>query len=203
MRLTAFSHPIVNKAYKSLVPFMESKKAASYFALTLSLLTLSFFGLFAIRPTLITAISLMKQVSDLRKLYVDYENKIGSLLRAQSEYEQIRDDIPLINAALPANSSFSKIAKGIERFAAQESLTINQFQIDPVTISSPPVASKLYDFGFTIIGIGKYSSISSFLGHLTNWQRIVSIKSLEFTQTGGTASGNLRVSIKASAYYEP
>lgn len=203
MKLTIFSHPIVNSAYKRITPLMRSKKTASYFSLTISLFTLSFFGLFAIRPTLITAISLMKKVADLQTLYVDYENKINGLIRAQTEYEQIRDDLPLMDAALPGNSAFSKLAKTIEKFAAQENFTINQFQIDPVPISNPTTTGKLYDYGFTLVGTGRYPSISSFLNHIVNWQRIVSIKSLEFAQTGGTASATIRLSVKANTYYEP
>lgn len=203
MKLTAFSHPIVSKVYKRITPIIGSKKTASYFALTLSLFTLSFFGLFAIRPTLITAISLTKKVADLRKLYVDYENKISSLIKAQGEYEQIRNDIPLIGKALPANPSSGKLAQAVEKFAARENFVISQFQIDPVPISIPAPSGKLYDYNFVLVGIGKYPAISAFLNHLVNWQRIVNIKSLEFTQTGGTSSANLRVSIKAATFYEP
>lgn len=200
MRLTLFSHPVVKRIT---TPIMSSKKTASYFTLTLSLFTLSFFGLFAIRPTLITAISLMKQVSDLRKLYIDYENKIGTLIRAQTEYEQIRDDILLVDKALPTNSSFSNLAVTIEKFANQEDFTINQFQIDPVPISNPAATGKIYDFGFTLVGTGRYPAISAFLNHVVNWKRIVNIKSLEFAQTGGTSSATLRLSLKATTHYEP
>ncbi len=203
MRLTAYSHTIVNKAYKQITPFLASKKTVSYFALTLSLVTLSFFGIFAIRPTLITAFSLMKQVTDLRKLYVDYENKIGSLIRAQSEYEQIRNDIPSINASLPTDSAFSKLAKTIEKFATQETFAINQFQIDAAPISNPASTGKIYSYGFTLVGTGKYTSVSAFLSHIVNWKRIVSIKSLEFVQIGSSASAAIRLSLKGTTYYEP
>lgn len=203
MKLTIFSRPVVNKAYRRITPLVESKKTASYFTLTLSLFTLSFFGLLAIRPTLITAISLMKKVADLRKLYVDYENKIGSLIRAQSEYEQIRSDIFLITDALPSHSSFSKLAKAVEKFATQENFLINQFQIDPVPISNPDPGGKLYNYGFSLVGTGRYSAIASFLNHLVNTRRIINIKSLEFTQVGGTASGTLRLSMRATTFYEP
>jgi len=203
MKLTAFSHPLVNKAYKRLTPLIGSKKTASYFTLTLSLFTLSFFGIFAIRPTLVTAISLVRQVSDLRKLYTDYENKIGNLIRGQAEYEKIRGELPLIDEALPSNSSFATVAKAIEKFASQENFTINQFQIDPVPISNPTPAGKLYDYEFTLAGTGRYSALSSFLNHLINWRRIVNIKSLEFTQAGGTSSAQIKLSLKAAVYYEP
>lgn len=203
MKLTIFSHSNFNKAFKQITPIIENKKTASYFTLTISLFTLSFFGLFAVRPTLITAVSLMKQVSDLRKLYNDDENKIGSLIRGQSEYEKIRNDIKLIHTSLPTNSEFSKLAKTIEKFALQEDFSISSFQIDPVPISNTGQNGKLYDYGFSLVGIGKYSAVSSFLNHITNWKRIVNINSLEYTQTEGTTSAILRLSLKATTYYEP
>lgn len=204
MRLTLLSHPILNSALKRISPIIENKKTASYFTLTISLFTLSFFGLFAVRPTLITAISLLKQVSDLRKLYTEDENKISSLIRGQSEYEKIRNDINLIYASLPTDSEFSKLAKTIEKFAAQENFIINSFQIDPVPISKIGQDGKLYDYGFNLTGTGKYSDLSSFLNHITNWKRIVNISSLEFSQSGNSStSAILKLSLKATTYYEP
>lgn len=182
---------------------IKSKKTASYLTITLSFLSLSLFGLFAIRPTLITAISLINNVDQLRKLNIEYENKIGNLIRAQSEYEKIREELPLIDSALPQNASFSKLARAIERYARRENVTINQFQIDTVPISTLSASTTLYNFGFSLVGLGAYESLSNFLDHLVNWKRIITIKSLEFNQEGSTVSGILRLTLKGAAYYEP
>lgn len=198
-----FYHPALHQAYKSISPIIKNKKSVSYLTITLSLFTLSFFGLFAIRPTIITAISLFKSVSDLRKLNTDYENKISSIIKAQSEYEKIRNDLPLINAALPETTDIGKVAKTIEKFARKENISITQLQIDNVPISHLPSSGKLLNFGFSIIGTGKYSSILSFISHLLNWKRIVNIDSLEFSKEESTTSGNLRLTLKATTYYEP
>lgn len=198
-----FQRAYIHRTYKKLLPLIRHKKTASYFTIALSLFSLSFFGLFAIRPTLITAVSLIKSVSDLKKLNSEYENKISSIIRAQSEYEQIRDALPLINAALPANPSFSKLAKKIEEFAQKSEVVINQLRIDGVSISNLPPGNKMEKFDFSLIASGNYPAISSFLGHLINWKRIISINSLEFSQEGGTTSGNLRLIFKGGTYYEP
>ncbi len=203
MRQPTFYHPVLHRTYSKITGLTKNKKSASYLTLTLSLLSLSFFGLFAIRPTLITAISLFKGVGDLQKLNVEYEGKIGSLIKGQSEYEQIRNSFLLIDAAIPANANFSKLARSIEDFAEREGFNINQMQIDSTSISQLPPTGKLYDFGFNLIGTGKYSAISSFISHLLNWKRIININSLELTQEGSTLSGTLRLSLKAKAYYEP
>jgi Tfp pilus assembly protein PilO len=205
MKLSTFFHPTLRKAYKGIPPVinLKSKKQRSYLALTLSLFTLSFFGLFAIRPTLITAFSLFKSNTDLKKLSIEYENKIGSLIRAQSEYEQIRNDTPLILNAIPPTTNFNKMAMTIERFAERENVIINQLQIDSVFISQLPSTGKLNNFGFSMIGIGNYLSLTSFISHLLNHQRIIKIDSLEFAKEGGTVSSTLRMNLKGTTYYEP
>lgn len=203
MRQPTFYHPVLHRTYNKIAGLTKNKKSASYLTLTLSLLSLSFFGLFAIRPTLITAITLFKGVSDLQKLNVEYEAKIGSLIQGQSEYEQIRGSLPLLDAAIPANANFSKLARSIEDFAQRENFNINQMQIDSTSISQLPSDGKLHDFGFNLIGTGKYSAISSFISHLLNWKRIININSMELTQEGSTLSGTLRLSLKAAVYYEP
>lgn len=203
MPLPSFHHPILKKAYKQFSPIVKNKKTASYFTITLSLLSLSFFGLFAIRPTIITAITLIKSVSDLKKLSIQYEEKIGNLVRGQSEYEQIRNQVPLINSAVPIDSQFSKLAKTVEKFASQENITFSQFQIDSVPVSKLPPADKLYTFGFNISGYGEYSSVSLFLSHLINWKRLVTINNIDLSGEGSTQSGQLRLSLKGTAYYEP
>src|SRR3989344_9056324 len=81
-------------------PFIADKKKNTYLTAILSLLTLSFFGVFAIKPTLTTAVSLHRDIQDLKALNAQYEEKITSIIKGQSAYEQIRDDIPLFYATL-------------------------------------------------------------------------------------------------------
>lgn len=199
----SLSHPLFHNVHKKFVPIIKSKKTASYLTLTLSLISLSFFGLFAIRPTLVTAFTLYKSVADLRKLNIDYENKIGNLIRAQSEFEQIRDDLPLIDAAIPFNTDFTKLAKTVEKFAETENIKIEQMQIDDVSISKITSTGQLNHFGFSLVGTGNYSSITSFIARLLNSKRIININSLEISRESGSGSANLNINIKAATHYEP
>lgn len=198
----SFYRPFIHKTYKRFKEIPNSKKNASYFTLTLSLLSLTFFGLFAIRPTLITAISLIKGVQDLKKINNDYQNKIANVIRSQTEYDKIRTTLPLMDLALPNNASFPKVALALEKFAQRENFTINQLQIDNTSVSTLSASPKVVSFGFNLVGTGTYSQISSFLSHLINWKRIINIESLDFIKEAGT-SGNLKLSIKGTTYYEP
>lgn len=203
MPLTSFRHGLIHRTYQRFSPLIKNKKTASYFTITFSLFSLSFFGLFAIRPTLITAVTLNKSVADLKNLNIEYENKISNIIRAQAEYEQIRDNLALIDQALPSFASFHKLARALELFAQSSNLTINQLQIDNVPISKVDKPGVMQKYGFSLIGSGNYSSISDYLQHIINWKRIVTLDSLDFVREESTQSGNLRISIKGAAYYEP
>jgi hypothetical protein len=198
-----YNKSLFNRVHKRMLPLVENTKSASYFTITLTLLSLSFFGLFAIRPTIITVVSLYKSVEDLKKINIEYENKIGSLVRGQAEYEKIRKQIPLIQSAVPLTSSFHKLTSQLEDFTVRSDISINQLQVDGVAVSKQNPTDKLQKYNFSMITIGSYQNTYTYLQHLLNWKRLVSVNSLEFINEGSTTSGLLRVTIKGNAYYEP
>lgn len=192
-----------NRVYKRISPIIKSKKTVPYFAITLTFLSLSFFGLFAIRPTLTIAVTLIKNVSDLKNLNIEYENKIGTIIRAQSEYEKIRDGIVFIDAAIPPDASFFKLAKTLEHYAQISNISLTQLQIENTPISNLPPSEKMMGYGFNLSAVGEYSSIVSYLQHILNWQKIITINSLDLSTEEGTISGALRMVLKGKTYYEP
>lgn len=182
---------------------IKNKKTQSYFAITLSLFFLSFFGLFAIRPTLITGISLMKKVSDLNQLTLAYEEKIQTLVRAQTEYGNIRDELPLIDSAMPAGSSFPSLARKFEAAAVAEGVTLQQFQIDNVPVPKTRAAQGLQSYGFHMTASGNYSALQRYISSLLKWKRLMVLRSFELVTEGGTVSGTLRLTMKGETYYQP
>jgi Tfp pilus assembly protein PilO len=204
MKKYIIQNSILNNILKKFKPVLGSEKTGSYFAITFSLFTLSFFGLFAIRPTLMTAVSLINSVSELRKLNVKYETKINSIIKAQAEYEKVRDDLSLVNVALPNNAFFSKLAIGLENIAQKSEITITQMSLDNSYISDLPPATKPSSLGFNLTVTGDYPSLTAYIRHLINWKRIITLNTLDITKdNSSTSSGDLKLTIKGQAYYEP
>ncbi len=193
----------INKAYRKLTPIIKNKKTSSYLSLILSLFSLSFFGFFAIRPTLITAVTLNKSVADLKKFNIEYENKISNIITAQSQYEQIRGDISDIDQALPKDAAFNQLANALEKFAEKSNLVIKQLQIDRSPISRLPPSGKVENIQFSILTSGSYISSSDFIQHLLNWKRLITLDNLELSKEGGTESAELRMTLKGKTFYEP
>lgn len=201
--ITNIKNTFLHKTRKRFRPVLKNPKTASYFTITLTLFCLSFFGLFAIRPTLITAVSLIKEVNDLKNLSLANENKISSFIIAQSEYEKIRESLPLIDKAIPADSNFTGFARTIENLTEKNNVSLNQFQIDAAPISLLKSSGQLSSFNFIMIGIGGYNEVHQLIDDMVNSLRLMTINSLDFSTEGGTVSALLRVSVKGRAFYEP
>src|SRR3989338_8698127 len=203
MPIASFRHRLIHRTYQRFSPLIKSKKTASYFTVTFSLFSLSFFGIFAIRPTLITAVTLNKSVADLKKLDIEYENKISNIITAQSQYEKIRGDIPAIDQALPKDAAFNQLANALEKFAETSNVIIKQLQIDRSPISRLPPSGKVENIQFSILTSGSYISSSDFIQHLLNWKRLITLDNLELSKEGGTESAELRMTLKGKTFYEP
>lgn len=203
MKQAETRHLLFANTYKRISPLVKNKKHIPYFTITFSLFTLSFFGVFAIHPTIITALSLINSVSRLKELNIHYEKKISSFIQAQTQYELIRSELPEILTSIPHSSSFHTLVRRLEQFADESNLSISQMQVDTVPISHLSTSPELYTYGFSILASGEYSSILSYIKKLTNWQRIVNLDSLELSQEGSTISGHLRAKIRGITYYEP
>src|SRR3990167_10914215 len=94
--------------------------------------------------------------------------------------------IALIENALPPNADFTKLARGIETYAAENQFQLNQLQIDSAPISPLTEKQKLQKMNFILIGKGSYASVKIYLNDILNWKRIITVDSLDLVQEGGT-----------------
>lgn len=198
-------HEALKKQYLRMSPYWESKKNVTYFTAFLSIFTIAFFGVFAIRPTLITAISLNKEINDFRALNDQYDTKISSIVKAQSEYEKIRDDISLFYETLPGSPQFTTLIMKEENIASSSAMQLDSLQMDPLPISRiQNIQNKgnLVTFNFSMKLAGNYTDAYTYINHLLKSQRLVSISDITLSQSTGTSSGDINIMLTAQSYYE-
>ena len=170
-----------NRYYKYIEPFFKAPIVRTYTGLILSILTISFFIVFAIRPTIKTIISLNRQTIDGRVTDQKLQDKINALSLAQSEYSQFTNEMPIILGSLPENSSVAPFLRLFEGASQASGTTINSFQLTTVNLLDPPSSKKeltLRETGFTVVVTGTYNNLLSFLEILRKLQRIIIIDSI-------------------------
>ena len=123
-----------HKYYQRIAPVFKTQKAQAYTMVILSLFTISFFGVFAIRPTLKTIATLQRQIIDRSEVSQKLEEKINALIAAQETYQGITADIPTIYALLPDKPEVTSLLIKLEQLIDNKNATISAIQLDAVTI---------------------------------------------------------------------
>lgn len=189
------------------------KKVRVYTGLVFSLLTISFFLLFAIKPTLMTIAQLVKTIEDQRQVSQKLAEKISNLEKAQSTYNQVANQLYLVDEALPKEPSLGTLVVQLEALSAQEGVGLTSLRFAKVEVKnpagSPTESAGEKTVAFTLTAKGDYRKLASFLDSLTRLRRLTTVNSFslkgqkEKGEIVVTPSGEIEISLATTgqAYY--
>ena len=170
--------------------------------LVFTITALSFFGLFAINPTLSTIGNLNKQLTDNRFIDQQLQEKINNLYLLQQKYSQLTPDLPYVFDAFPKNPQAPLLVAQLQSLAQSSSITINNLQTFEVEIPNSSVnTKKYYAFNFSISANGSYDNLSKFIDSVIKMQRIVSINTLTLNRNTGDGAST-QLNLKGTAYFK-
>jgi Tfp pilus assembly protein PilO len=190
-----------NRYFVDLGKIYQTKKGRIYTGIIFSLITIIFFIIFAIRPTLITIAQLIKQTKDQKLVVTELEKKINNLAEAQKNYLTIGDDLNLVEEALPNKANLPLLTKEIETLARQAGISIINLRFNDINLlrTGTPQEGRI-EVLFSFNGLGDYQNLKTFLNSLTTLRRILSIESFSF-QSGKESSNILSLNINGKAWF--
>ena len=181
--------------------FHQTKKTRVYTGIILSLLTVTFFVIFAIKPTLTTITQLVKQTKDQKLVVSELEKKIVSLSQAQNEYLAVESDLYLVDQALPQEPEAPLLIKQLETLAYQSGVNISRLRLSEVNLKktdTPKTEKQSLSFNFT--AFGNYANLKNFLSSLSSLRRIIIVESFSFQKSTGEKAG-LSLNLMAKAWF--
>lgn len=199
---------IQNNKYLDLIPELKAKKAEDFLTLVLTFITLSFFGFFAISPTLSTITQLKKQLIDNVMVENQLEEKIKNLSLLQQQYSLLISDLPIVFSAIPQSPNPALFAAQIQSLSQITGTRISAFQTFPVQIEKSNDNNNLvqnteeyssYVFSINIEGPNK--NVQSFIDSLINFDRIVTISNITLSKNY-EISDNVKLSLKGEIYFK-
>lgn len=193
---------ISRKKYLEILPGMREKRTQAFTALTFTLIALSFFGFFAINPTLSTIAQLKRQLSDSQIVDKKLGEKIVNLGLLYQEYSLLEKDLPPVLAAVPKNPKASLLIGQLQSLAQESNLTIKKIQSLQFELVQPKDSSANYSsFDFSFEGEAlSYNDVTNFLSSLINFDRLITIENLSITSAG--EGGALKISLKGKTYFK-
>ncbi|PIS13887.1 hypothetical protein COT65_01845 [Candidatus Shapirobacteria bacterium CG09_land_8_20_14_0_10_47_13] len=189
--------------------YRANKKVRVYTEIILSLVAISFFLVFAIKPTLVTITELITTIKDQRLVVDQLQKKITALGAAQSEYNLISGDLYLVDEALPKESQTAALVKQIEVVASQSGAALGSVKFDPVVLkeiaTGPKEISKIADqtakeINFTLTVAGDYPNLKEFLYRLNNLRRVITVETFSL-KIKKAESQTLTLGVSGQAYY--
>ncbi len=191
--------------------------------IVLSIFSVTFLLLFAIRPTLAIVATLQKKIEDQTVVDNKLTTKINQLAKANSDLGLYANRIPDYFLAITDANDESGLAKRIEVIARDSNVRINSLVLNAVPLIGEQInlvgkgkgaekptlepGGKIASFIIDFDIFGGANQVFDFLARLENLDRVILISSInikkETNKPVGTAEviNDLRVIGKADAYY--
>lgn len=156
----------------------------------LTIFTISFFALFAIRPTVSTISSLVAEIRQQKEIGERLDQKIAALQKAQIVWAQEQPRIKFIDQALPKDPSPDLVIKQIEALASVSGVSLENFNIGKVKLygkgEKTPEQGDQKDLGEYEISVsvgGDWEHTSSFLKGMQLLRRPFVVSGFTYTKS--------------------
>ncbi len=198
-----FSKPKESKLFLALLPTLKQKRTQQFTSLSLTFVTIAFFGLFAINPTINTITDLQKQLDDKTFVNTQLQNKIAHLTSLQTQYTQLQPSLAPVFAVVPKTSQIDIFIGQIHQIALTTHIQLNRvqtlpFQITPTTLTG----TKYVAYAFAIEGQGDLASLETFITQLGDFNRLLSFDTVEYARAS-QVTHQYRLSIRGKTYFLP
>lgn len=203
--------------YQKLFPVFKKEKSKRYGILSLTLLTLTLFGIFALNPIITTIIELRKTLEDARIVESSLSEKIQNMQTLRAEYDSLGNDLELIENAVPNGPDATQFIGKVQSIASSTGVVLKGLDLSGIALSGNPrlenpnikaksqeVESANYQlrpYVFTVAVSGTYPQAREFLETLSSFDRVVDVDNIAVSRESGTSS-QIGMSIQGTAYFK-
>jgi|GEM_PF-3454595 len=149
----------------------EEYQKKAYLMGAVTVWALVFFGIFVIRPSLITATALQSKLWYYKKLDKSLEEKQNAINKAKNDYKEIGDKISKVNARIPDKRNEAEFVKEISFIATKSKVSIATLETE---ISTKP-QKGLYIY---LVAEGEKLDLFNFIENIQKGERLIDISDL-------------------------
>ncbi len=193
---------IYSRYFTYIKPVTKLPIVKTYGSTIFTLLVITFFIFYAIKPTVETILVLQKKLDNSSKVLEKVTQKANNLSQGKANFENLDPNLKSkLQRLIPDTVSLKSIIQSLEQTAKIHEASVSALQIQPLVIESK-VTDKLgalSEITFTFNADGQYSNLIAILQELKSSARLISIDKLSFSKLSeGTG---LVMSVSGKAYY--
>lgn len=178
--------------------------------LLLTLLTISFFAVFAIRPTVLTIARLVSDVRSQTQIKRQLDEKLGNIRIAQSTASREEGRLAFLDQSLPLGPKPDQLARQIEGLSGSHNLILESLSIGKLPLydtrspSFPKTSGKYSSFEVSFLVAGNFTNTHEFLKDLEDLRRIISLTSISYGPSSKEGeNGVIILAVGAQVPYYP
>lgn len=196
-------NPRYSRYFTYIKPIINNRQVKTYSSFVFSLITVTFFAVFAIKPTINTIISLRNSIQDQNEILNQLNQKTENLSLGKKNYESISSDTKVkLERLLPSDHNITTLIIGLSSLAKQYNASISAIQFQPIDLDLTPVTlsknPKLKELSLTFNLQGTYEKLIPILSNITLFTRLLTIDTINLNKN---EDGTLTLSIVTKAYY--
>lgn len=156
----------------------------------------------ALRPTLVTIATLLGEIREQKDIAAQLSRKIQNLQVAADNMETNKDQIALLDLALPAKPDIASWVESVQTLSSDTGVTIETLSLGN-TVFAKKIQAETIDVARTSFSAtinGDYDQVTNFLSRLENLLRITILTDVQINKDSTT--GKLIVGIKGAIGYE-
>lgn len=179
--------------------------------LVLSLFVMAIFILFALRPTILSIVTLKKTIIESETTLKKLDIKVANLQKAATQFEAIKSFLPSLNTSIPnMGAKYFPLTSTIESLSVSNNVKLDSESLGPTLLFSHVITPFKPSKNQSVIAMplnarvtGSYPDVSAFLTKLLSMERVVMIESVTITRETGAKSTSaiVALNISGSAYY--
>lgn len=167
--------------------YKQKPNVRIFMELLLSISTISFFLIVALRPTALTIVALLDEIKAKKETVSQLDTKIANLQKAQATYDQEFSRLSVLDTSIPTTPTPETFVRQIEGLANNTStsilgMTIGETVLTGTSIEPIKKSKDLTAFpngsdavNFSISVTGDYSNLDVFFKSLENMRRPIKV----------------------------
>ena len=165
-------------------------------ALIMTLITITFFGMAAIRPTLGTISKLQAELKEKKVIDEQIRAKLSSLAKIQSEYLENKATLGVFDQAISKNHGVTDLLVRLEYIAAENNTPISSMRLAELTTLGPidehiREGEVFPSYTIDLSVLGEYTELVNLLDKMVKLDRYTKIETISFSQPNLDEEENL------------
>lgn len=189
--------------YTYVKPYFKNKTVRTYTSFIFTLFMVSFFALYAIRPTINTITSLRESIQQQQDIAISLQKKVSDLSVGKANFENIKPTAKeTLNNLVPNSPELPKLIDSLAALAYQEQATLSGIQFSPVELEpisqNPTKSATVKEIQLSFSMQGSYDRLIKTLNGLKQLNRLISIESVNMNRQ---EEGTIIMTVNAKTLY--